>query len=48
MLETSADQPLTRWNASNDNVPYSLLRPDWQNAPAYEVIAKYNLRERAG
>ena len=38
--------PQAGWNATNDNVPYSLLRPNWQSAPAYEVIAKYNFRER--
>ncbi|NDJ79139.1 MAG: hypothetical protein GYB65_23055 [Chloroflexi bacterium] len=30
------------WDASNDNVPYSLLRPDWSAAPAYDVIAAYD------
>ena len=38
--------PQAGWDATNDNVPYSLLRPNWQTAPAYEVIAKYNFRER--
>ncbi|MBN1678926.1 MAG: beta-galactosidase [Anaerolineae bacterium] len=32
------------WEATNDNVPYSLLRPEWQTAPAYESIGKYNFR----
>lgn len=30
------------WNATNDNVPYSLLRPNWTPAPAYDVIAKFD------
>ena len=38
--------PQAGWDATNDNVPYSLLRPNWQTAPAYEAIAKYNFRER--
>ena len=29
-----------------DNVPYSLIRPDWQNAPAFDVIAQYDFRSR--
>jgi hypothetical protein len=36
--------PQAGWDASNDNVPYSLLRPEWANAPAYESIAKYDFR----
>lgn len=32
------------WDATNDNVPYALLRPEWQTAPAYEVIASHNFR----
>ncbi len=38
--------PQAGWDATNDNVPYSLLRPNWQTAPAYEAIAAYNFRER--
>ncbi len=38
--------PQAGWDATNDNVPYSLLRPEWQQAPAYEVIGSYNFRER--
>jgi hypothetical protein len=38
--------PQAGWNASNDNVPYSLLRPEWRNAPAYDAISKYNFREQ--
>lgn len=34
------------WDATNDNVPYSLLRPDWLPAPAYEVIAAYDFRSQ--
>jgi hypothetical protein len=34
------------WDATNDNVPYSLLRPEWTKAPAYEAIAAYNFRDR--
>jgi hypothetical protein len=36
--------PQAGWNATNDNVPYSLLRPNWVPAPAYEAIAKFNFR----
>ncbi|MBN1200931.1 MAG: hypothetical protein JXJ20_03650 [Anaerolineae bacterium] len=32
------------WDPLNDNVPYSLLRPDWQQAPAYQAIGEYNFR----
>jgi hypothetical protein len=38
--------PIVDWNPANDNVPYSLLRPGWVPAPAYDVIAKYNFREK--
>lgn len=38
--------PQAGWDATNDNVPYSLIRPEWQQAPAYEIIASYNFRER--
>ncbi len=38
--------PQAGWEATNDNVPYSLLRPEWQQAPAYPEIAKYNFIER--
>lgn len=38
--------PQAGWDASNDNVLYSLLRPEWQQAPAYEIIGSYNFRER--
>ncbi len=38
--------PQAGWDATADNVPYSLLRPEWQQAPAYEVIGSYNFRER--
>jgi hypothetical protein len=38
--------PQQGWDATHDNVPYSLLRPEWRQAPAYEVIASYNFRER--
>lgn len=38
--------PQAGWDATNDNVPYSLLRPEWQNSPAYERIAAYNFRNR--
>ncbi len=38
--------PQAGWDASNDNVPYSLIRPDWHNAPAYDVIAQYDFRSR--
>jgi hypothetical protein len=34
------------WGSGDDNVPYSLLRPGWAPAPAYDVIAKYNFREQ--
>jgi hypothetical protein len=36
--------PQAGWDASNDNVPYSLLRPDYVPAPAYEKIAQFNFR----
>jgi hypothetical protein len=38
--------PQAGWDPYNDNVPYSLLRPDWTPAPAYNMIAQYNFRER--
>jgi hypothetical protein len=38
--------PQAGWNAANDNVPYSLLRPEWKPAPAYEAIAKYDFRDQ--
>jgi hypothetical protein len=38
--------PQAGWDATNDNVPYSLLRPDWHTAPAYDVIAQYDFRSR--
>ncbi len=38
--------PQAGWDATNDNVPYSLIRPEWRQAPAYEVIASHNFRER--
>lgn len=34
------------WDATNDNVPYSLLRPDWVPAPAYDVIGAYDFRSQ--
>ena len=34
----------TGWDPTNDNVPYSLLRPEWRPAPAYEAIAEFNFR----
>jgi len=36
--------PQAGWDASNDNVPYSLLRPEWHPAPAYDVISAYDFR----
>lgn len=36
--------PQAGWDPTNDNVPYSLLRPEWQQAPAYEVIASHDFR----
>jgi hypothetical protein len=38
--------PIVDWGSGDDNVPYSLLRPGWAPAPAYDVIAKYNFREK--
>lgn len=38
--------PQAGWDATNDNVPYSLIRPEWRPAPAYEVIAAYDFRSR--
>jgi len=38
--------PQSGWDPASDNVPYSLIRPEWQNAPAYEVIAEHNFREQ--
>lgn len=41
--------PQSDWAVTGDNannVPYSLLRPEWRNAPAYEVIAQYDFRSR--
>ncbi len=38
--------PIVDWGAGDDNVPYSLLRPGWAPAPAYDSIAKYNFREK--
>ena len=38
--------PQAGWDATNDNVPYSLIRPEWQNSPAYERIAAYDFRSR--
>jgi hypothetical protein len=38
--------PIVDWGAGDDNVPYSLLRPGWAPAPAYDAIAKYNFREK--
>lgn len=38
--------PQAGWDATNDNVPYSLLRPEWKQAPAYEAIGKYDFRNR--
>jgi len=34
----------TGWDPTNDNVPYSLLRPNWAPAPAYEAIASFDFR----
>jgi hypothetical protein len=34
------------WNPTNENVPYSLLRPNWVQSPAYELIAAYDFRSR--
>jgi hypothetical protein len=38
------------WNMNDpynvNNIPYGLLRPGWTQAPAYDVIAKYNFREK--
>ncbi len=36
--------PQAGWDAANDNVPYSLLRPNWAPAPAYEVIGAHDFR----
>lgn len=38
--------PQAGWDATDNNVPYSLLRPEWRTSPAYEVIAAYNFREQ--
>ncbi len=38
--------PQAGWDATNDNVPYSLLRPEWKSAPAYETIAAFDFRTR--
>ena len=38
--------PQAGWDATDNNVPYSLLRPEWRQSPAYDVIAAYNFRER--
>jgi len=38
--------PQAGWDPTDNNVPYSLLRPNWMQSPAYDVIAAYNFRER--
>ncbi|MEL7674950.1 MAG: hypothetical protein AAGU78_14520, partial [Chloroflexota bacterium] len=38
--------PQAGWDATDNNVPYSLLRPEWRTSPAYDVIAEYNFREQ--
>jgi hypothetical protein len=38
--------PQAGWDPSNDNVPYSLIRPNYLNSPAYDVIAQYDFRGR--
>ncbi len=38
--------PQAGWDATDNNVPYSLLRPEWRTSPAYDVIAEHNFREQ--
>lgn len=38
--------PQSGWDATDNNVPYSLLRPDWMQSPAYDAIAAFNFREQ--
>lgn len=38
--------PQSGWDPTNDNVVYSLIRPDWKPSPAYERIAAYDFRNR--
>jgi len=38
--------PQAGWDPTDNNVPYSLLRPEWRQSPAYDVIAAYNFREQ--
>ncbi len=38
--------PQAGWDATDNNVPYSLLRPEWMQSPAYDVIAAHNFREQ--
>jgi hypothetical protein len=42
--------PLAGWEPTNDNVPYSLIGPDWQFRPAYETIREWydEYKTRAG
>jgi hypothetical protein len=37
---------IVEWGAGDDNVPYALLRPGYTTAPAYDIIAQYNFREK--
>ncbi|MCU0512365.1 MAG: beta-galactosidase [Anaerolineae bacterium] len=42
--------PQAGWNTQNDNVPYSLIGPDWNFRPAYDAIRAWQAGyiERAG
>ncbi|MBC8097859.1 MAG: hypothetical protein H7Y11_00315, partial [Armatimonadetes bacterium] len=33
--------PQAGWNTDNDNVPYSIIGPNWVNRPVYDALAAW-------
>jgi hypothetical protein len=39
--------PQAGWDPSNDNVPYSIVGPDWVHRPVYDAIAEWSAQNTA-
>jgi hypothetical protein len=39
--------PQAGWDPSNDNVPYSIVGPDWVHRPVYDAIAEWSAQNAA-
>ena len=40
--------PQAGWSPTNDNVPYSIIGPDFVHRPVYEALAEWNWSYKGG